>query len=62
MSGAPPPDAFEIARAEVRDGLTLAYVREGVGGYPLLLAPRLARDEAHLVAQHRAARRRRASR
>jgi pimeloyl-ACP methyl ester carboxylesterase len=28
---------FEIHRAEVRDGVELAYVREGVGGYPLLL-------------------------
>src|SRR5438876_8660006 len=37
MSGAPQPDAFEIRRAEVRDGLTLAYVREGEGGHPLLL-------------------------
>ncbi len=33
----PAPDAFEIHRAEVADGLALAYVREGVGGYPLLL-------------------------
>lgn len=33
----PAPDAFTIHRAEVADGLSLAYVREGVGGYPLLL-------------------------
>lgn len=38
----PAPDAFTIHRSFVpatpgRDGLTLAYVREGVGGYPLLL-------------------------
>ncbi|TDO18684.1 pimeloyl-ACP methyl ester carboxylesterase [Mycobacterium sp. BK086] len=38
----PAADAFTIHRSEVpptagRDGLTLAYVREGVGGYPLLL-------------------------
>lgn len=38
----PPADAFTIHRAEVppspgRDGLSLAFVREGVGGYPLLL-------------------------
>ena len=33
----PPPDAFAVHRSEVRDGLHLAYVREGVGGYPLLL-------------------------
>ena len=33
----PAPDAFEIHRAEVAPGMRLAYVREGVGGYPLLL-------------------------
>ena len=33
----PDPAAFAVHRAEVRDGVTLAYVREGVGGYPLLL-------------------------
>lgn len=33
----PPRDAFEIHRAEVAPGLELAYLREGVGGYPLLL-------------------------
>lgn len=37
MSAAPPPDAFEIRRAEIRDGLTLAYIRAGEGGHPLLL-------------------------
>jgi pimeloyl-ACP methyl ester carboxylesterase len=31
------PNAFQIHRSVVRDGLTLAYLREGVGGYPLLL-------------------------
>src|SRR5690349_19580729 len=31
------PGAFNIERSQVRDGLELAYVREGVGGYPLLL-------------------------
>jgi pimeloyl-ACP methyl ester carboxylesterase len=30
-------DALTIERAEVRDGVELAYVREGAGGYPLLL-------------------------
>jgi pimeloyl-ACP methyl ester carboxylesterase len=30
-------DAFAIHRAEVRDGLELAFLREGEGGYPLLL-------------------------
>jgi pimeloyl-ACP methyl ester carboxylesterase len=29
--------AFAVERAEVRDGIELAYVRAGVGGYPLLL-------------------------
>ncbi len=33
----PAPDAFEIHRAEVVEGLSLAYIREGIGGYPLLL-------------------------
>ena len=38
----PAADAFEIRRSAVpaslgRDGLTLGYVREGIGGYPLLL-------------------------
>jgi pimeloyl-ACP methyl ester carboxylesterase len=31
------PRAFAVHRAEVREGVELAYVREGVGGYPLLL-------------------------
>ena len=39
---APAPGAFAIHRAAVpatpgRDGLSIAYVREGIGGYPLLL-------------------------
>lgn len=33
----PSPDAFEVHRAPVAEDLELAYVREGVGGYPLLL-------------------------
>lgn len=33
----PAPDAFAMLRHEVRDGLSLAFVREGVGGYPLVL-------------------------
>ena len=33
----PAPDAFTIHRSVVRDELALAYVREGVGGVPLLL-------------------------
>ncbi|HEX6312088.1 MAG TPA: alpha/beta hydrolase [Acidimicrobiia bacterium] len=37
MTGAPDPDAFEIHRREVRNGVALAYVREGEGGTPLLL-------------------------
>lgn len=36
MSEPPAADAFAIERAEVR-GVELAYVRAGVGGYPLLL-------------------------
>jgi pimeloyl-ACP methyl ester carboxylesterase len=34
---APDPGAFATHRAEVRHGLELAYVHEGVGGYPLVL-------------------------
>jgi pimeloyl-ACP methyl ester carboxylesterase len=37
MSDAPDPHEFPVERAEVRDGVSLAYVRAGVGGYPLLL-------------------------
>jgi pimeloyl-ACP methyl ester carboxylesterase len=33
----PPPDAFEIHRAPVADGIRLAFLHEGTGGYPLLL-------------------------
>lgn len=33
----PDRDAFEIHRAEVAEGMSLAYLREGVGGYPLVL-------------------------
>jgi pimeloyl-ACP methyl ester carboxylesterase len=33
----PAPDAFTIHRADVADGVQIAYVREGVGGTPLLL-------------------------
>ncbi len=33
----PPPDAFEVRRADVAEGLNLAYLHEGVGGFPLLL-------------------------
>jgi pimeloyl-ACP methyl ester carboxylesterase len=31
------PDLFPIERAEVRDGLELAFARAGTGGFPLLL-------------------------
>jgi pimeloyl-ACP methyl ester carboxylesterase len=31
------PDAFPVERAEVRDGLELAFARAGEGGFPLLL-------------------------
>jgi pimeloyl-ACP methyl ester carboxylesterase len=37
MSELPDPGAFAVERAEVRDGVSVAYVRAGVGGYPLLL-------------------------
>jgi len=40
MRGFPPTpaaDAFRVQRARVRDELEIAFVREGVGGYPLLL-------------------------
>jgi pimeloyl-ACP methyl ester carboxylesterase len=37
MSDAPDPRAFPVEQAEVRPGVTLGYVRAGVGGYPLLL-------------------------
>jgi pimeloyl-ACP methyl ester carboxylesterase len=37
VSASPNADAFTVERAEVRDGVELAYVREGAGGYPLLL-------------------------
>jgi pimeloyl-ACP methyl ester carboxylesterase len=30
-------DAFVVHRTKVRDDLELAFVREGSGGYPLLL-------------------------
>jgi|SRR5882724_10201200 len=33
----PDPNRFATRRSEVRNGVTLAYVREGVGGFPLLL-------------------------
>jgi len=37
MSGPPDPAAFTLHTATVRDGVELSYVREGEGGYPLLL-------------------------
>jgi pimeloyl-ACP methyl ester carboxylesterase len=37
VSAAPNADAFTVERAEVRDGVELAYARAGTGGYPLLL-------------------------
>ena len=33
----PAPDAFEVHKATVDGDLEIAYVREGIGGYPLLL-------------------------
>jgi len=37
MERAPDPNAFRIHRAQVRGRVELAYLHEGVGGYPLLL-------------------------
>jgi pimeloyl-ACP methyl ester carboxylesterase len=37
MQEALSPDAFPIAHAEVRPGVSIAYARAGEGGYPLLL-------------------------
>jgi pimeloyl-ACP methyl ester carboxylesterase len=37
MAAAVDPDAFDVERAEVRPGVSLGYIREGAGGYPLLL-------------------------
>jgi pimeloyl-ACP methyl ester carboxylesterase len=37
MTGAPDPNQFKVHTADVRNGVTIAYVREGVGGTPLLL-------------------------
>ena len=37
MSRAPDPSLYATHRAEVRNGVTIAYVREGEGGIPLLL-------------------------
>ena len=37
MGQAPDPDAFDVERAEVRPGVSIAFVRAGAGGYPLLL-------------------------
>jgi pimeloyl-ACP methyl ester carboxylesterase len=37
MSDGPDAHAFPVETAEVREGVSLAYVRAGAGGYPLLL-------------------------
>src|SRR5438270_8639336 len=37
MEGSSDAGAFRMERAEVRDGVEIAYVRAGEGGYPLLL-------------------------
>lgn len=37
VSGTVDLDAFPVEHAEVRPGVTLGYIRAGVGGYPLLL-------------------------
>ena len=33
----PARDAFTVHRSQVAEDISLGYVREGVGGYPLLL-------------------------
>ncbi len=33
----PPRDAFAVQRARVAEGIELGFLREGIGGYPLLL-------------------------
>ncbi|MEO5841973.1 MAG: hypothetical protein ABIQ73_05870 [Acidimicrobiales bacterium] len=33
-----PVGGFTVHRSVVRDGVAMAYVHEGVGGYPLLLS------------------------
>ena len=37
MTTTPDSNAFAVHRSEVRNGVTIAYVREGVGGIPILL-------------------------
>jgi pimeloyl-ACP methyl ester carboxylesterase len=37
LVNAPDPNQFAVKHAEVRNGVTIAYVREGEGGTPLLL-------------------------
>lgn len=37
VGGTHDPNEFEIRRAEITDGLSLAYIREGIGGAPVLL-------------------------
>jgi pimeloyl-ACP methyl ester carboxylesterase len=37
MATAPDPNWFPTQHAEVRNGVTLAFVREGIGGFPLVL-------------------------
>ena len=36
MPEQPDPNAFTIERREVRNGVSLAYVHEGVGGVPIV--------------------------
>ena len=52
------PETSPSSARTVRDGVEIAYVRAGAGRLPAAAAARLAGDEAHLVAQHRAAGRR----
>lgn len=37
MTDGPDPNAFTVRRAEVRNGVTLSFVHEGAGGFPIVL-------------------------
>ena len=50
---------FPVERTTLPGGQEIAFVRAGAGRLPASARARMAGDEAHLVAQHRAARRRR---
>ena len=37
MPERPDPNAFTVKQSEIRNGVSLAYVHEGVGGTPIVL-------------------------